>query len=241
MNSSVATKQSKDAILEAIQRTARENGGAPLGRRRFAEETAIGEGAWRGIFWARWSDAILEAGFSPNKPLPAHDKTDLVARLAMLTIRLKHFPTEAETKLERHADPTFPNSLAFQKLGALNVRIDLVRILAEGRPELRESLAYLPEQQGHGTEETAFREGAVYMLRLGKHYKIGKSFSVPRRHREISLELPEKPEIVHVITTDDPGGIEAYWHKRFEDRRTNGEWFSLTPGDIQAFRRRKFM
>ena len=55
------------------------------------------------------------------------------------------------------------------------------------------------------------------------------------------LQLPEKIHPIHSIETDDPSGIEAYWHKRFREKRLEGEWFDLNANDIRIFRRRKFM
>jgi hypothetical protein len=90
-----------------------------------------------------------------------------------------------------------------------------------------------------GDQETD--DGFVYLVKSGKFHKIGRSNSAGRRAYEMKLQLPEKADLVHEIRTDDPAGIEAYWHKRFEARRKNGEWFALSAADIQAFKRRKFM
>ena len=83
--------------------------------------------------------------------------------------------------------------------------------------------------------------GYVYMMRSGRPYKIGYTNSPSRRHREVRLDLPDPTTLVHTIATDDPGGIEAYWHGRFQSKRIRDtEFFNLDAGDVSAFKRRKY-
>jgi hypothetical protein len=83
--------------------------------------------------------------------------------------------------------------------------------------------------------------GIVYLLRSGPHYKIGKTNDFKSRLGQIKLQLPLKVEVVHQIETDDPDGIERYWHRRFGDKRLNGEWFRLSDDEVEAFISRRRM
>ncbi|MBN2020728.1 MAG: GIY-YIG nuclease family protein [Sedimentisphaerales bacterium] len=79
-------------------------------------------------------------------------------------------------------------------------------------------------------------------MKLGKYYKIGRTNDpVEKRKYEIGLKFPENPKTIHEIKTDDPIGIEAYWHKRFENKnvRDKTEWFDLSSSDVKAFKRWK--
>lgn len=81
--------------------------------------------------------------------------------------------------------------------------------------------------------------GVVYLMKSGRHYKIGRTVSLGSRERQLAIKIPVPPTTIHCIETDDPSGVEAYWHRRFAEKRGEGEWFDLSPDDIKAFKRWK--
>jgi hypothetical protein len=89
--------------------------------------------------------------------------------------------------------------------------------------------------------------GYVYVIRAQGAYKIGCTRAPYRRAAEITNQSANGAELIHLISTDDPEGIEKYWHGRFAAKRISGvnkqsgEWFSLAASDISVFKRRKFM
>lgn len=236
----------KKHILDEIQRTATANGGTPLGVARFQRETGIKATDWHGKYWSRWGDALMEAGFSPNALQGAYPDETLFDKLADLSRELGRFPVTGELKLKRRTDPTFPSAKVFDRLG---LRHQVAARLAEHcrtRGDMDDVVAMCAERTAAPTESEGQAEGEttigfVYLFKSGRYYKIGKSNAAGRREREVALQLPEKTTAIHTIRTDDPSGIETYWHSRFAQKRLNGEWFDLLAADIRAFRRRIFM
>lgn len=240
----------KDFILSEIKRIAQQNDDAPPGREKFARLTGIKTTDWYGKYWSRWGDAIREAGYTPNELQLPYDELRLVAPLALLARELGRFPVHGEVRMKAQQDKSFPSHSVFARLGSKSERarkvldycnktpgFDDVAVIC--KPLVSSVEASAENEQHRRRDETIF--GFVYLTRMGKHYKIGHTESLGRREYELAIQMPEKLTLVHAIRTDDPAGIEAYWHKRFEDRRGNGEWFDLSTQDVKAFKRRTFM
>jgi hypothetical protein len=234
----------RDFILQEIRRLASANDWKAPGQKLFFKETGIAERQWRGLHWSRWSDALKDAGLEPNK---LNERTDRDSLLSGLIVACRHFgrlPTEADMQVLRRTDPAIPHPNVLKS--HFGKRADLVVAIAKhvGKKACyADIIAMLPDQSDVSSPLQPVPkavEGYVYLIRSGDFYKIGRSKDAERRFKQISISLPDKAELFHTIRTDDPLGIEAYWHSRFAHRRANGEWFKLTRQDIAAFTKRKF-
>jgi hypothetical protein len=233
----------KSYILAEIKRTAEANGDIPLGRDRFFQETGIKDSDWSGRFWVRWGEAVAEAGLKPNTLQVPTDENVLIDKYIGLIRELGRLPVKGDLMMKRRLDASFPSHNTFTRFGDKPRLVARIRDYCQGRQGYEDVLALCQtaEQSSDGNLALAESFGFVYLIRSGKYYKIGRSNAPRRRERELAIQLPEKSRTLHTIKTDDPAGIEAYWHRRFENRRKNGEWFELTSLDVRAFTRRKFM
>jgi hypothetical protein len=79
-------------------------------------------------------------------------------------------------------------------------------------------------------------DGHVYILKSGRHYKIGKAKDVDKRVTQISPKTPLPVELLHSFPCEDVYGTERHLHKVLERYRTNGEWFELPPEIVERLR-----
>ena len=236
------TNPTKQDIIKVIQRTTKENGGKPLGVGRFEKEANIKVHEWK-RYWARFGDVLIEAGFVPNQLQGAYSDEFIIGKAIGVMRKLNKFPTFDELRVEKNNDVEFPNRNVFAKFGSkqqLATKIieycnkkgnceDIIRLCS---PILEEPI----KKENFDDANTTNEVGEVYLFKSGHYYKIGKTNDTVRRGNEIRIQLPERTDLIHSIKTDDPSGIEAYWHNRFGTKRMKGEWFDLNSSDIKAFK-----
>jgi hypothetical protein len=104
----------KQHILDEVRRTAKD--GNALGSQAFTTATGIREHDWRGKFWARWRDAVVEAGCTPDEWNAAHGESLIVESVVKLTRKMAKYPTLSEMALEHVADNNFPSKGPIQAL-----------------------------------------------------------------------------------------------------------------------------
>lgn len=238
-------RMDKPKLLRRLTELANERGGH-IAFRAFVEATGISERWLRDQPWFDgWNALLTEAGlktksFFVEKTPPEQ----LAVAVAELILRIGRWPTEDQLRRERAQNAGFPSPAIISPIRKTGELARLIVDLAAAQPKYAAAAAVAAEQKVSSTESGAADErvkGYVYMLRSGRRYKIGKSNDPSRRFREVRLELPDETNNVHTIPTDDPSGIETYWHQRFAQKRIrNTEFFALSADDVRAFKRRKY-
>jgi hypothetical protein len=237
----------RDQIVKRIRELAAERGGH-VGFREFLKEIGRPEQWIRGQSWFNgWNTLLAELGLTTKRfEPPRRSATDSVSAITALARRLDRWPTEDEFRRERAVNDAIPSTAYIRKLRRSSRELAaLIGTYARADPD-NETLKRLAAETVDVEEDDAAKgkgrvNGYVYMLRSGRRYKIGKSNDPSRRFREVRLELPDETAQVHAIATDDPAGIEAYWHRRFEAKRVrNTEFFDLNGDDVRAFKFRKY-
>jgi hypothetical protein len=235
----------RDAILKAITETAASNGGKPLGRGKFEEVTGI-TAYDLGRYWARYGDAVRDAGFEANTLNAAYSR-DYLEKYLELVVKLGHVPTYGEMRLERtSSDPEFPSKNVYARFGS---KKELVRTASDfcvesgSHPDAMRILeAGIPPAEAPDDASAPAQYGFVYLAKGHRgEYKVGRTNLVDRRLAELGVQAAVEPQLVHEIKTDDPEGVERYWLRRFTEdgKHLRGEWFKLNAADVRAFKRWK--
>ena len=236
----------KQQIVAEIKRLALENGGQAPGREAFERATGLKRTEWYPHIWLRWGDALAEAGFAPNTLQTRTSDENLIEKYIALTREVGRFPVEGEIRRKAREDQSFPSHSLFGRFGGKAKLLAAVAVYCRKAAGFEDILALCADHEDDPRSNEATREsrerlvtGFVYLMKSGPHYKIGRTNSVGRRGSELAIKIPVPPRTIHQIETDDPVGVESYWHKRFADKRGEGEWFSLTQEDVKAFKRWK--
>jgi len=239
----VSKEIQKQEIIRAIRSIAASSGGVPPGQRKFFTETGIADHTWKNRIWRKWSDALAEAGFAPLEWFAGYDKDEILQKVRDLSKRLGAFPKSGDLTFEGSNNPDFVSITVIKRRWQMGELAAELRAFAADRGD-QQVVAYCDDflastksrPNGDATPDKPAL-GYVYLIKYGKDFKVGRTSSVARRSRQVQIELPDETVLVHAILTDDPAGVEAYWHRRFADKRGNGEWFKLSVADLAAFKK----
>ena len=236
----------KRRIIDEIKRLAIANGKTP-GRKVFERETGIKMSDWYPHIWLAWGNALEEAGFAPNRFQSRMANEAVIQDYIDLIRELGKIPVGGEIRRKTKRDKSFPSYNVFRRFGGKEKLIEEVVTYCQRKSGFEDVLKLCAghtqatvqgAEPGRKTKRKIATE-FVYLMKSGRHYKIGRTNSVGRRSSELSVKIPVPPRTIHSIETDDPIGVEKYWHNRFGGKRGEGEWFELSTQDVEAFKRWK--
>lgn len=74
---------------------------------------------------------------------------------------------------------------------------------------------------------------SVYLIICDECVKIGVSTQTKIRTRHLGTKIPFAVKRVLFFNVENMYKVEKELHKKYEEKRMNGEWFDLSPSDIE--------
>jgi Meiotically up-regulated gene 113 len=101
---------------------------------------------------------------------------------------------------------------------------------------MREEWNEVEKAQSHYERESiSYDLGYIYILKAANGlYKIGKTRNIAARINAIRTASPEKVEVYRVFQSTEYSRMEIHLHKMFANYREIGEWFRLTPEELET-------
>jgi hypothetical protein len=229
-----------EQIIALLKAEVARNGDQPPSQREFFAAASLNLRDLHRAGWPTYGALLKSQGFEAAGMKRAYTDEEVFRPLAELAVRLGHFPTQNEREVERHRNPAFPSSEAYIRRGRGEMLEHTLREWCEETKSFPELVSKLKQATCPARLSGPVVKGYVYMLRdgnSGKRVKIGKESTEGARQAAAATWL-ENPRVTHRIATDDPEGIERYWHERFkrEGKHVARELFDLLPSDIAAFK-----
>lgn len=86
--------------------------------------------------------------------------------------------------------------------------------------------------------EKKSKNGFVYVMKSDASplYKIGLTTRPEERLKQIQEQALSKVDFVFLVQSDDIVRLEVELHRMFSEKRVRGEWFELTPHDIEQIK-----
>jgi hypothetical protein len=239
----------RQCILEEFRNAAKRNNGRCLSRRAF--EHIIPVRRWN-KYWRSLRELQIDAGFAPNEMKSALPEEDVLGAWVSIISALKQYPSTLDLRyyLNQHNTSVSLDTLT-RKFGDQRATVEKILeycksnnapsdVLAICEEKLRTLSSKAEGDDSLATNLTEAQTGWVYLIKVSSpdKYKVGSTMNLERRLDEHSRYLADS-HYEHTIKTDDPSGVEAYWHRRFKTRLLKGtkETFCLSPEDVRAFKR----
>jgi hypothetical protein len=123
------------------------------------------------------------------------------------------------------------NDFGIEVSAGVKTMMTLIDIELRRRSASKQTRVTVVNRPSRRTRRSA---GFVYLLQSPTgYYKIGLTGDPDNRAKTFGIQLPFEVEFLALIPTEDMRVLEQELHRRFAEKRVNGEWFSLDDGDVE--------